>query len=189
MKLRFNLALAGALLLGSSIAALAGNVRTDYDHNANFAQYHTYSWGKVKTTDPFYASRIQQAVDSQLQAKGWQLVPSGGSVTIFAFDKVRTSSRSRPCTTDWWRLGRRLGLGRMGLGWPGQSRRLRHHHHHHNQSARRQPGHRPLRGHHQYLSWRGLATQDLATNSNKNTRCSTTTSTTCSRSSPPKPSK
>ena len=64
MKLRLNLALAGALLLGSSVAALAGNVRTDYDHSANFSQYHTYSWGQVKTTDPLYVTRIQQAVNT-----------------------------------------------------------------------------------------------------------------------------
>jgi Domain of unknown function (DUF4136) len=71
MKCGLHLILAGALLLGSSVIALGDNVRTDYDHQANFSQYHTYCWGKVKTTDPFYVARIKAAVDKQLQAKGW----------------------------------------------------------------------------------------------------------------------
>jgi hypothetical protein len=52
-----------------------------YDHSVNFSQYSTYSWGKVQTSNPFFVSRIQQAVDKQLQAKGWKLMPTGGSVT------------------------------------------------------------------------------------------------------------
>ncbi len=89
MKFCASLMLAGALLLGSSAPALADNVRTDYDHGANFTQYHTYSWGKVKTSNPFYVSRIQEAVNQQLTAKGWKLVPSGGSVTVFATDSIQ----------------------------------------------------------------------------------------------------
>src|SRR6201995_2934193 len=73
-------------LMGSSLAAFAGDVRTDYDHTANFSQYNTYSWGKVQTSNPFFVTRIQQAVDKQLQAKGWTLMPTGGSVTVFATD-------------------------------------------------------------------------------------------------------
>src|SRR5271170_8203571 len=88
MKHLRNVALATALLLGSASSVFADNVRTDYDHSANFTQYHTYSWGQVQTSDPFYVDRIKQAVDQQLQAKGWQLVPSGGSVTILATDNA-----------------------------------------------------------------------------------------------------
>ena len=93
MRRSLHLVLAGALLLGSSVAAFGDNVRTDYDHQVNFSQYHTYLWGQVKTSDPFYVGRIQQAVNSQLQAKGWQMVPSGGSVTIF--------TKSPLCDDDW----------------------------------------------------------------------------------------
>src|SRR6202046_5494965 len=84
MRFRASAVMICAILLGgSALPAFAGNVRTDYNHQANFAQYHTYSWGNVKTSDPFYVDRIKQAVDKQLQAKGWQLVTSGASVTIF----------------------------------------------------------------------------------------------------------
>ena len=75
-------------LMGGSMVASAADVHTDYDHTINFSQYKTYSWAKVQTTDPFYVSRIQQAVDEQLQAKGWQLVSTGGSITVFATDNI-----------------------------------------------------------------------------------------------------
>ena len=109
MKRSLHLVLAGALLFGSSVVALGDNVRTDYDHQANFSQYHTYSWAQVKTADPFYVGRIQQAVNSQLQSKGWQMVPSGGSVTIFATDNMHNQQETQ---TFYDNLG-----GGWGGGW------------------------------------------------------------------------
>jgi Domain of unknown function (DUF4136) len=171
MKLRLNLALAAALLLGSSIAALAGDVRTDYDHTANFSQYHTYSWGQVKTTNPFYVARIQQAVNAQLQAKGWQLVPSNGSVTVFAFDNVQNQQQVQTQYNDWgggwgggWGWG---GWGWGGMGMPGGF----------DATATTTTTNQPVgnlvidlfEGTSKNLLWRGLATEDLSTNSNKNT--------------------
>jgi hypothetical protein len=70
------------LALVSSV--LAQDIKTDYDHHANFSQYHTYSWAKVKTTDPLWEGRIQDAVDHALQAKGWQRVDSNGDVAVTA---------------------------------------------------------------------------------------------------------
>ena len=67
-----------------SIPALAQKVETDYDHSVNFSQYHTYSWGHVHSTDPLFEQRIRDAVDHDLQAKGWQVVPVGGDVTLTA---------------------------------------------------------------------------------------------------------
>lgn len=69
--------------------ASAQDVKTDYDHHANFSQYHTYSWAKVKTTDPLWESRIQDAVDKDLQAKGWQRVDNGGDVALTAVGSAR----------------------------------------------------------------------------------------------------
>jgi hypothetical protein len=72
------------VVLGICSCALAQDVKTDYDHHANFAQYRTYYWERVKTTDPLWQSRIQEAVDRELQAKGWQRVDNGGDVAITA---------------------------------------------------------------------------------------------------------
>jgi hypothetical protein len=69
--------------------ALAQDVKTDYDHHAHFSQYHTYYWEKVKTTDPFWQNRIQDAVDHALQSKGWQRVDNGGDVALTAVGGTR----------------------------------------------------------------------------------------------------
>ena len=82
---RLAIALAGVLLSG--ISALPG-VKTDYEHNLDFARYHTYSWGKVQAANSLWDARIKQAVDGQLAAKGWTEVPSGAEVVLAARDAV-----------------------------------------------------------------------------------------------------
>jgi hypothetical protein len=84
MKVLRFLAISIMGLLAIASTAIAQDVKTDYDHHANFSQYHTYYWEKVQTTDPLWQSRIQDAVDHQLQAKGWQRVDSGGDVALAA---------------------------------------------------------------------------------------------------------
>src|ERR1700720_2788382 len=64
----------------------AGQVKSDYDRNANFGQYKTYSWEQVKTQDPLDADRIKTAVYTTLAAKGWTKVDSGGDVSIVAIE-------------------------------------------------------------------------------------------------------
>ena len=61
MKLRTSIAGSiGAMLLLAS-ASLAQHVKTDYDHNANFGQYKTYSWERVQTQNPLWEDRIKKA--------------------------------------------------------------------------------------------------------------------------------
>ena len=45
-------------------------VKTDYDHSADFAGYHTFSWLKVDAGNSLWTDRIKQAVDRQLAARG-----------------------------------------------------------------------------------------------------------------------
>jgi hypothetical protein len=80
-RVSVTLALVGFLF---SIPGLAQKLETDYDHSVNFNHYRTYSWGDVHSTDPFVEQRIRDAVDHDLQAKGWQLVPAAGDVTLTA---------------------------------------------------------------------------------------------------------
>jgi hypothetical protein len=89
MKVQNRLALlmTTALLL-MAVAAWA-NVNTDYDRHADFASYKTYSWAKVKTADSLWDDRVKRAVDSQLAAKGWSQVPSGGDVQLCARGATR----------------------------------------------------------------------------------------------------
>jgi len=64
----------------------AGQVKTDYDRNADFTQYKTYSWEQVKTQDPLNVERIKNAVNADLAAKGWTQLNSGGDVSIVAME-------------------------------------------------------------------------------------------------------
>jgi hypothetical protein len=82
--LRRILATAALVAAVLSIPASAQKVETDYDHSVNFSRYHTYSWGRVHASDPLFESRIREAVDHALQAKGLQLVPADGDVTLMA---------------------------------------------------------------------------------------------------------
>jgi hypothetical protein len=66
----------------------AQDITTDYDHHVDFSRYHTYSWMKVQTDDPFWQQRISDAVDKELEAKGWRKVPSGGEVALTAVGAV-----------------------------------------------------------------------------------------------------
>lgn len=70
-------------------ASFAQQVKTDYDHNANFGQYKSYSWEKVQTKDPLLVERIKDAVNAALAAKGWTQVDSGGDVSVVAMEITR----------------------------------------------------------------------------------------------------
>jgi len=69
--------------------AVADDVKTDFDKKADFSQYRTYEWGTVQTSNPLWQQRVIDAVDKDLQAKGWQKVPSGGDVTVMAVGSTR----------------------------------------------------------------------------------------------------
>lgn len=74
-------AVLGVLAAGVTFAQ---DVKTDYSHHADFANYHTYSWANVQTQDPLWTDRIKNAVNEQLMAKGWMMVPSGGDASLVA---------------------------------------------------------------------------------------------------------
>src|ERR1700728_382217 len=93
MKVLRFLAISIIGLLAIASTAIAQDVKTDYDHHANFSQYHTYYWEKVQTTDPLWQSRIQDAVDHELQAKGWQRADNGGDVALTAVGSTHHQQR------------------------------------------------------------------------------------------------
>jgi Domain of unknown function (DUF4136) len=75
-----------AALFAATLAFAA--VQSDYDHHADFSRYHTYSWIGVKAGNSLWQDRIMSAVDSQLAAKGWTRVNSGGDAAVSAFGKL-----------------------------------------------------------------------------------------------------
>lgn len=87
MKSQNRLAL--ALLTVLLTAGLASaRISTDYDHNIDFGRYKTYSWVAVKTPDSLWDQRVKDAVNSELAARGWTLVASGGEVSVTARDAI-----------------------------------------------------------------------------------------------------
>lgn len=109
MKKTSSLVLFG-LLLCTSLRVSASNIKTDYDHSADFSHYRTYSWIKVQAGNSLWADRIEQDVDAQLAAKGWTRVESNGNASIAAF----RSTQEQPTLETFYD-----GLG-GGWGWRGR---------------------------------------------------------------------
>ena len=92
-----------------SFGLLMADVKTDYDHSADFAAYKTYSWLKVDASNSLWTDRIKQAVDQQLSAKGLTMQPSGGAIAVTAMGRTK-EEQSYNTFYD--------GLG-GGWGWRG----------------------------------------------------------------------
>jgi hypothetical protein len=91
-----------------AVTCLFAKTTIDYDHKANFASYHTYSWIGVNVQEPLWKDRIISAVDSQLTAKGWQMVASGGDAAVSAVGATHNQQ-----TVDTFYDG----MGGFGGGW------------------------------------------------------------------------
>ena len=112
-SLRF-MTVCAALALVTSTAGFAQNVQTDFDHQANFAQYKTYSWQKIKPSVSLWDSRQKNAVNTQMEAKGLVQVADGGDIAIVA---IKTSQTQRTLQTFYYGFGggwRWRGFGDFG---------------------------------------------------------------------------
>jgi hypothetical protein len=114
---RFALVLMGIMLLFAGRLS-AQDVKTDYDHNADFTQYKSYSWEHVQTKDPLFIDRIKSAVNAALAAKGWTQVDSGGDVSIIA---IQTTQEQQTLNTFYDGFGGGWGWRRFGGGGFGEA--------------------------------------------------------------------
>jgi hypothetical protein len=96
----------------------AQQVKTDYDREANFGQYKTYSWEHVNTRDPLFVDRIKNSVNAALAAKGLTQVDSGGDVSIVAVEITRNQ---QTLNTFYDGLGGGWGWRRFGGGGFGEA--------------------------------------------------------------------
>jgi hypothetical protein len=97
-------------------ASFAQQVKTDYDHEIDFAKYKTYSWEKVQTQDSLWVDRIKAAVNETLTAKGWTAVESGGDVAILAMEMNQNHSTLNTYYDGFgggWRWGAGFGEPRQ----------------------------------------------------------------------------
>jgi len=113
-SLRSILCGAAAVLLLSTGIVRAQDVNTDYDHNANFEKYRTFSFYRIKTANPLFEQRVRDEITRDLQAKGMQLVPSGGDLAITAIGDVKSQTEYN---TFYDNLGG--GFGWHHWGWWG----------------------------------------------------------------------
>jgi len=118
MKLqRVVFVLMGMMLLFAGKSS-AQQVKTDYDHSANFGQYKTYSWEQIKTQDPLLVDRIKSAVNAALSAKGWNQVDSGGDISIVAMEITKNQ---QTLNTYYDGMGGGWGWRRFGGGGFGEA--------------------------------------------------------------------
>jgi len=89
MKLQRCVLVSIGIVVLFAASSSAQQVKTDYDRGVNFARYKTYCWEEVKTRDPLDVDRIKRAVNAALTAKGWTQVDSGGDVSIIAMGITR----------------------------------------------------------------------------------------------------
>ena len=107
MKVQVRFLLLVAVLLAITFPAFSRDIKTDYDHHANFSQYKTYSWGKVETQNPLWDDRIREAVNRELAKKGWTEAPADGDVTIMAMG----TTHERPILRTFYDSSFRDGAG------------------------------------------------------------------------------
>jgi Domain of unknown function (DUF4136) len=86
MKLLRFIMVCAAVSLVAATAGFAQHVQTDFDHQANFGQYKTYSWQEIKPGASLWDSRIKSAVNAQLEAKG---LLSHNHATVLRFPTAR----------------------------------------------------------------------------------------------------
>ena len=87
MKLRLTRFLP-VTLVAAACLAFSPDTSTDYNHHIDFSKYHTYSWIGVRAGNSLWQDRITGAVDSELAAKGWTRVASGGDAAVSAFGRA-----------------------------------------------------------------------------------------------------
>jgi hypothetical protein len=103
-------AAAGSLLAALLAACAATRVDTDFDRNADFSRYRTYSWlSRPVSGNVSVDRRIVELIDAALRSKGWHRVAEGrGDAALDA--EVLTGEEERNDTYyDGWALNQNVG--------------------------------------------------------------------------------
>jgi hypothetical protein len=160
-----NLVLTAALGGFAASPALASTTH-DYNHNVNFRSYHTFSFMKMHSDDPFVEQRLEAELTRDLTKAGYQRVASGGDLQITAFegehDQKQYSTFYDGLGEGGWGWG---GWGGWGGGWGGDGIRQT--------QVQEVPVGTLLVDmydtHTHQLVWRGRASNTLSNNAEKNT--------------------
>ena len=151
MKTRF--ALCAMLVCIAATMAVGQQVSVNYDHNASFAQYHTYAWGSNNSNEiknSILAQVAQQDINTAMQGKGLQMVQESQNP-----DLILTANGGMKQQTSYSAWGMRGIGGGMGGISPEQ-----------NVEATMIVDLYDAKT--QSLIWRGIAQNTLNNNGNKN---------------------
>ncbi len=151
--MKTNIAICALFLCVASTLAVAQQVSVNYDHNANFSQYHTYAWGsnnKNQIQNSILAQVAQQDIEAAMQQKGLQKVEESQNP-----DLVLTASGGEREQTSYNAWGMRGIGGGMGGISPQQ-----------NVEATMVVSLYDVKA--KSLVWRGIAQNTLNNNGNKN---------------------
>jgi hypothetical protein len=141
-----------AILMVASFA-MAQQVSVNYNHQANFSQYHTYAWGSNNTNairNSILAQVAQQDIESAMASKGLQKVSESQNPDI-----VLTASGGEHEQTSWNAMGMRGIGGGFGSITPQQ-----------NVDSTMVVSLYDVKQ--KELIWRGIAENTLSNNGNKN---------------------
>jgi len=105
-----------AVALAVAGCASSPVVFTDFDRAALFANYHTYRWSDEQPGQaaPLMQQRIVEAIDAQLNAKGWSRVAAGDPDVIVSAKVAHRQEYRIDSYYPAWGWG---GWG--GWGWGG----------------------------------------------------------------------
>jgi len=176
MKLRISTILLLTLLSGT--AAYAQKVNVDWDRGTDFSKFHTYAW--QPSTHPgkgLWNQRIIDAVNTQLQAKGYKLVDSNPDLWVVYSNSIK---KDQQVVGTGYNYGPAWG---WGYGWGGPTTTTY-------QTYTTKEGTlivdiADANGH--QLLWRGSATDTISDNSDKNIKKLNSAVNKLFKNFPPKP--
>lgn len=102
-----------------TVAALGQQVSVNYNHEVDFAQFHTYAWGSNNANaikDSILAQVAQQDINAAMQSKGLTMVQENQNP-----DLLLTANGGMREQTSWNAWGMRGWGGGMGSITPEQN--------------------------------------------------------------------
>ena len=107
--MKTRIAIVAALLVLAPLCAFAQKVDTDFDPKADFTVIKTYAWSKgTPAPNPLAETRIHEAVDQQLQAKGWKCATANPDVFVVTHVVMK---EQKELNAEGFRGGWRFGGG------------------------------------------------------------------------------
>jgi len=117
--MKTKIALCAMLFCIASTIAVGQQVSVNYNHNANFSQYHTYAWGsnnKNEIQNSILAQVAKQDIEAAMAQKGFQKVEESANP-----DLVLTASGGEKEQTSYNAMGMRGIGGGFGSITPQQN--------------------------------------------------------------------